>query len=170
MKSSFTRLLQMMVYTAYQFIGLGYPISIVKAAKLHFYALPEEQLATLKKILHVLGKSGVRKDDSEWKNDRSKLMWLWNWGIDSDDDAATKGAGVLGRIDRQKFEEEMLRCFTETGCKYSFSSFVVIARSLSRSVGDVDPVQNSDTLSGAEQEELSFPFVMPDTEPKEHVH
>ncbi|KAK5173771.1 uncharacterized protein LTR77_002452 [Saxophila tyrrhenica] len=107
-------LLQMMVYSAYQFNGLGYPISLVNAAKLHFYAAPEEQLATLKKILHGLGNGGARKDDAQRTADRAKLMWLWNWGIDSDDDSATEGAGVLGKIPRQSFEEEMLRCFTET--------------------------------------------------------
>ncbi|KAI6951258.1 secretory pathway Sec39, partial [Hortaea werneckii] len=44
-------LLQMMVYTAYQFSGLGHPISLVSVAKLHFYANAEEQLAVLTRIL-----------------------------------------------------------------------------------------------------------------------
>ncbi|RMZ09782.1 hypothetical protein D0860_04101 [Hortaea werneckii] len=109
-------LLQMMVYTAYQFSGLGHPISLVSVAKLHFYANAEEQLAVLTRILRGLSKSGARKDDAQWTSDRAKLMWLWNWGIDNDDPNAKTGAGVLGKIDKEDFEEEMLKVFVETSC------------------------------------------------------
>ncbi len=153
-------LLQMMVYTSYQFIGLGYPISLVNAAKLHFYASPDEQLAMLKKLLHVLGKNGSRKDDAQWTADRAKLIWLWNWGIDSGDDTATNGAGVLGKINKTTFEEEMLSCFTETSCKWFLS--LSTSESLSLSVEDLDPVQNVDSVGGTEPEELSWPFTASD--------
>lgn len=113
-------LLQMMVYTAYQFSGLGHPISLVSVAKLHFYANAEEQLAVLTRILRGLSKSGARKDDAQWTSDRAKLMWLWNWGIDNDDSNAKNGAGVLGKIDKEDFEEEMLKVFVETSCKWRF--------------------------------------------------
>jgi hypothetical protein len=114
-------LLQMMVYSAYQFSGLGYPISLANVAKLHLYASKDEQLAALQKILRGLSRSGARKDETQWTADRAKLMWLWNWGIDSTDDEVANGPGVLGNIRREKFEEEMLKCFTETSCKYSIS-------------------------------------------------
>ncbi|RMZ31605.1 hypothetical protein D0859_04276 [Hortaea werneckii] len=109
-------LLQMMVYTAYQFSGLGNPISLVSVAKLHFYASAEEQLAALTRILRGLAKSGARKDDAQWTSDRAKLIWLWNWGIDNDDPNAKNGAGVLGKIDKEDFEEEMLKVFVELSC------------------------------------------------------
>ena len=110
-------LLQMMVYSAYQFSGLQHPMSLVNVAKLHFYATPDEQLAVLRKILHGLSKSGARKDESQWSADRAKLIWLWNWGIEADAADPDNGAGVLGNISKGDFEEEMLKVFTETSCK-----------------------------------------------------
>ncbi|KAK3726071.1 hypothetical protein LTR37_000219 [Vermiconidia calcicola] len=106
-------LLQMVVYSAYQLAGLGYPISLVNVAKLHSSVSADEPLSVLQKILHGLLKRQANKDEVAWASDRSKLIWLWNWGIDTDDENATKGAGVLGKIPRDKFEEEMLKCFTE---------------------------------------------------------
>ncbi|UJO11363.1 uncharacterized protein CLAFUR5_00331 [Fulvia fulva] len=135
-------LLQMMVYSAYQFSGLGYPLSLVNVTKLHFYASAEEQLDVLKKILRHLTKTGSRKDDAQWMSDRAKLLWLWNWGIDADTENPDAGAGVLGKIQKDDFEEEMLKAFTET------------------SLEDVDPVQNTNALGGLEDKDLSFPFIV----------
>ena len=114
-------LLQMVVYSAYQFAGLGHAISLVDVAKLHLYASADNQLAVLQSILRGLSKGGMRKDDAQWTADRAKLLWLWNWGIGADDDTASTGAGVLGNIPKESFEEEMLKCFTETSCKCSLS-------------------------------------------------
>ncbi|RMY91109.1 hypothetical protein D0861_03263 [Hortaea werneckii] len=125
-------LLQMMVYTAYQFSGLGHPISLVSVAKLHFYANAEEQLAALTRILRGLSKSGARKDDAQWTSDRAKLMWLWNWGIDNDDPNAKNGAGVLGKIDKEDFEEEMLKVFVETSCSDLAIKTYITASGVSR--------------------------------------
>jgi hypothetical protein len=166
-------LLQMMVYSAYQFSGLGRPISLVGVAKLHFYSSEQEQITVLQKILRSLSKGGARKEAAQWTADRAKLMWLWNWGIDVEDEAAANGAGVLGKIKRENFEVEMLKCFTESSCK-SLVSVLPTCRTCqceidhltSRSaqahvivsVEDVDPVQNTDTLGGVEAQDLSFPF------------
>lgn len=109
-------LLQMIVCSAYQLSTLSFPISIVNVAKLHFFASHEEQLAVLQKILRGLSNGGTRRDEALWIEDRAKLMWLWNWGIDADDNEATSAAGVLGKIPRQEFEEEMLKCLVETSC------------------------------------------------------
>ncbi|KAK4548674.1 hypothetical protein LTR36_009585 [Oleoguttula mirabilis] len=110
-------LLQMMVYSAYQFAGLGHPLSLVSVAKLHFYAEGDEQLAVLRKILAGLAQGGGRRDEAEWTADRAKLLWLWNWGIAAEDAGTDQqGAGVLGKIDRREFEEEMLKGFVETSC------------------------------------------------------
>ncbi|KXT07313.1 hypothetical protein AC578_440, partial [Pseudocercospora eumusae] len=108
-------LLQMMVYSAYQFAGLGYPFSIVNVAKLHFYATSEEQLDVLHKILRGLVKPGERRDDTQWLADRAKLLWLWNWGIEQDPDHPGEGPGTLGKIRKEDFEQEMLKVFTRNG-------------------------------------------------------
>ena len=111
-------LLQMVVYSAYQLAGLGYPISMVHVIKLHFYQSPDEQLALLQKVLRKLSQSGARKDDAQWTAEREKLLWLWNWGIEQEDGGDSEtGAGVLGKIPRERFEEEMLKVFIETGSK-----------------------------------------------------
>lgn len=110
-------LLQMMVYSAYQFSGLGYPLSLINVAKLHFYSTSDEQLVVLRKILHGLGQSGARKDDAQWTADRAKLLWLWNWGIEIDEDHPSEGPGVLGKVDKNVFEEEMLKTFVDSSCK-----------------------------------------------------
>lgn len=112
-------LLQMMVYSAYQFNGLGHPTSLVGVAKLRFYSTADEQLAVLKRILRILTGPNVpsRRDEAQWNADQARLLWLWNWGIDADDQTAKTGAGVLGKIDREDFEEEMLKVFVDTSCK-----------------------------------------------------
>ncbi|WPG98478.1 secretory pathway Sec39 [Acrodontium crateriforme] len=109
-------LLQLMVYSAYQLEGLGHPLSLVNVAKLHFYTSSADQVEVLRKILRGLSKSGARKDESQWEADRAKLIWLWNWGIDIEDETATTGAGVLGKVEKLVFEEELLKVFTDTAC------------------------------------------------------
>lgn len=106
-------LLQMIVYSAYQLLGLGHPTSLVAVAKLLFYGTAESQLAVLTKILKGLGRNGKRSE-AEWGADRAKLLWLWNWGIDAEDSNAKNGAGVLGKVEKEDFEGEMLGVFTET--------------------------------------------------------
>ncbi|KAM3419326.1 hypothetical protein BST61_g5260 [Cercospora zeina] len=120
-------LLQMMVYSAYQFSGLGYPLSLINVAKLHFYATGQEQLDVLRKILRALSRTGVRKDEAQWSSERAKLMWLWNWGIEADAAEPENGAGVLGKVSKGDFEEEMLKMFTEASC-YALATRLYLSR------------------------------------------
>lgn len=117
-------LLQMHVYTAYQLLGLGYAASLVDIARLQFYGTAESQLSVLQKMLRGLTETGKR-DEVDWTACRAKLVWLWNWGIDPEDIAARQGAGVLGKIDKEDFETEMLKVFTETNRKCLFRSFIL---------------------------------------------
>ncbi|KYG46962.1 hypothetical protein M433DRAFT_142455 [Acidomyces richmondensis BFW] len=108
-------LLQMIVYSAHQFSSLGIPISLFGIAKLHFVDGRGEQLAALRQSLRGLTKQGVRRegDEIQWEVCRAKLIWLWGWGIQPDFGDPPYGTGVLGKIDRRIFEEEMLKCFVE---------------------------------------------------------
>lgn len=167
-------LLQMMVYSAYQFSGLGYPFSLINVAKLHFYADAEEQLDVLRKIMRHLSNTGARKDENQWMSDRAKLLWLWNWGIDPDLETPDEGAGTLGKIHRKDFDREMLKVFTETSCKStgslmssgSFSALLICSSPVSHPqtyllpVEEIDPVENTEPLGGLEEKDLSFPFVV----------
>ena len=113
-------LLQMLIYSAFHFSGLGYPIALVNVAKLHFFATPDDQLQVLRRILHGLSKSGTRKDEGQLATDRRKLLWLWSWGVDSNSHNISTGHGVLGKIDKGLFEEELLKVFLETNCKFMY--------------------------------------------------
>ncbi|OQO03333.1 hypothetical protein B0A48_11589 [Cryoendolithus antarcticus] len=108
-------LLQMIVYTAYQLLGLGNPMSLVGVAKLQFYGTAENQMTVLKRILQTCTKNG-KGDEAQSTSDRAKLIWLWNWGIATEDTAATTGAGVLGKIEKAAFEDEILKVYLDTSC------------------------------------------------------
>ncbi|KAK0278689.1 hypothetical protein LTR35_008953 [Friedmanniomyces endolithicus] len=156
-------LLQMLVYSTYQLAGLGLNLALIDVAKLLFYASAEEQLAVLQKVLHRLTEHGSRKDEAEWAAQRKKLMWLWNWGIDVDDEQAQTGAGVLGRIKRELFEEEMLKVFIDTGCRIVYvdaalatknkrallltSRYLAYTFTFPVAVNEVDPGKNAEELA-----------------------
>lgn len=108
-------LLQMLVYTAYQLAGLGHRLSIYSVAKLRFFADQDDQLALLHKILRTLAAKGKR-DEQQWQSDYYRLMWLWNWNIDTDE-PALNGAGVFGKIDKLTLEKELLGLFVASSCK-----------------------------------------------------
>ena len=117
-------LLQMHVYSAYQLLGLGYDTSLLDLAKMQFYGSADDQLVVLQQILRGLSRLGKR-EESDWVAFRAKLLWLWNWGIDADDLTAKNGPGVLGKIEKEDFESEMLKIFTEAGCKSSILFSVI---------------------------------------------
>lgn len=168
-------LLQMMVYSAYQFSGLEWPMSIINVARLHFYADAHEQLEVLRKLLKQLSKATSARDETTWLANRAKLLWLWNWGIESDAEDGDDGAGVLGKISKEDFEEEMLKVFTDTTCKFQgfhYTRYISLATNIVHHVSfvcietyvcpvdEIDPVQNTDALAGIEEKNLSFPFVV----------
>lgn len=108
-------LLQMLVYSAYQLAGLGHSISILHVAELRFFSSEEEQLALLQKLLHGLSTRGKR-DEQQWLFDYNKLIWLWNWNIESDD-KDVRGAGIFGKIDKATIEKELLKVLVASGSK-----------------------------------------------------
>jgi hypothetical protein len=110
-------LLQMMVYSAYQLCNLGQPSSLAKVAKLAFTGTVEEQTEMLKTILRKVKPAADGHDDTRMAANRSKLLWLWNWGIKLDDDLSDQGLGILGRIPRNTFEREVLKTFIDTNSK-----------------------------------------------------
>ncbi|QIW96315.1 hypothetical protein AMS68_001833 [Peltaster fructicola] len=133
-------LLQMIVYSAYQFSGLGHNISVVGVAKVHIYDSAEEQLHLLQGILKSLAKSG-RRDEAQWTSERSRLIWLWNWGIDPANSSGVGGAGPLGKIKKSDFEQELLKVFIDA------------------SLQEVDPAINIESTPES-SEEQTFPFTV----------
>ncbi|OCK78546.1 secretory pathway Sec39 [Lepidopterella palustris CBS 459.81] len=107
------RLLQMFVYSAYLLAGVRHRVSIINVARLRFYSDDNEQFTLLQRILHTLT-TGPKKDEEHWMLMRKRLLWLWNWGMDAEDERAFLGAGVFGKIERGVFEREILRAFVDT--------------------------------------------------------
>lgn len=103
-------LLQILVYSAYIAADLGFPISVTNAAKLHFHGNEEEQTAVVQKLLRtqVSASSG---DDDEWILVRSRLTWLWNWGIRDTTNSSNTGAGILGSVKKPIFDTEVLKAY-----------------------------------------------------------
>ncbi|KAK5731901.1 hypothetical protein LTR17_010976 [Elasticomyces elasticus] len=152
-------LLQMMVYSTYQLSGLGHETALVEVAKMKLYASADEQLALLQKVLHGLADHNSRKDEAEWNAQRKKLLWLWNWGINDEDQDAHTGAGVLGKVKRETFEEEMLKVFVDTSFFFMLASTTTAYMYLSvAAVHDVNPVINTEALQGELNKDLDFPF------------
>ncbi|KAF2092153.1 secretory pathway Sec39 [Saccharata proteae CBS 121410] len=103
-------LLQIFVYSAYILADLGHPISLSNLAKFRFQADEEDQEALLKKILYTQ-KTSPTKDKEQWRVVRSRLIWLWDWGMDPNEQHAMTGPGVLGKIGRYTYEKEILTGF-----------------------------------------------------------
>lgn len=107
-------LLQMLIYSAYQFSTFNYPVSVAEVANLRFTASAEEQLGVLKRVLRGFSiRGGGKRDETQWSGDLAKLSWLRTWGTDSSGDESSS-AGVLGKIPISAFEEENLKCLIES--------------------------------------------------------
>ncbi|KAF2101383.1 secretory pathway Sec39 [Rhizodiscina lignyota] len=107
-------LLQMFVFSAYLLAGMGSSTSIVNIAKLHFQSNADEQFSMLQKILHV-ATHGPKKDDQQWEGVVSRLLWLWNWGFESEE-RPEYGAGILGKVHRPTVSKEILKTLLTAGC------------------------------------------------------
>lgn len=105
-------LLQMIIFSAHQLSELKHAISIADVATLRFAATAEEQLAVLQRVLHGLSGGGTKRDETQWKEDRAKLLWLRNWGDDAEADDTS--LGVFCQVPKQTFEEENLKALIET--------------------------------------------------------
>lgn len=107
-------LLQIFVYSAYILADLGHPISLNNLAKFRFHSDEDDQLQLVIKILKSLV-NRTKSDEELWKSARSKLIWLWNWGMDPGEEHAANGPGVLGKIARFSLEKEILTSLLVAG-------------------------------------------------------
>jgi hypothetical protein len=114
--------LQLLVYSAYLLADLGHNTAVSDVAKIRFHHDADEQFAIVQRTLHALA-SGQRKDEQQWVGIRNRLIWLWNWGMDRDEDAAQYGSGVFGKTDRAVLEKEILKALLNSA---SYSLIVSI--------------------------------------------
>lgn len=107
-------LLQMFVFSAYLLAELRFKLSVMHSARLRFQGDAEEQMGVLQKIIHAIS-SGPKRDEHQWADVRQRLLWLWGWGINRDQDKK-HGLGVFGKIERFALEKEMLKLFLNASC------------------------------------------------------
>ncbi|CAO2653370.1 Nn.00g027810.m01.CDS01 [Neocucurbitaria sp. VM-36] len=106
------RILELVVFSACVLSSLQHPVSTREVAKMSLRDDYAEQFSLLQKILHTLS-SGSRTDDHQWATNRSKLLWLWNWGTDQHD-SDRQAQGIFGMLDRKTMETEMLKALLES--------------------------------------------------------
>jgi len=100
-------MLQMLVYSAYQFAALGQRMSTVNVVRLRCHADEQEQLRLLRSILFGVEIKGKRSEN-EWRDKRNKLIWLWGWNIKQANGSSVTGAGPLGGVPKDILEKEYI--------------------------------------------------------------
>ncbi|OAK99256.1 secretory pathway Sec39 [Phaeosphaeriaceae sp. SRC1lsM3a] len=101
---------KLVLFSACALSSMQYPISIREVATLSLRNDRPEQLSLLQKIIHKLGSS--RHNADQWTSSRLKILWLWNWGVDSPD-TDRHAQGVLGMLERSVVETEVLKALIE---------------------------------------------------------
>jgi hypothetical protein len=133
-------LLQLFVFSAYMFLELSSPLSIVAVAKVRFQYDADEQLSVITRILHTLTTTSKR-DEEDWAGVRLRLIWLWGWALPREEDGDKLGHGIFGKIERSAVEKEILKAFLNTGY------YNLIAKTY---IQDLDPATDL-TINDVEQ-------------------
>jgi hypothetical protein len=105
------QVLKLVLFSACALSSLQHPVSIRQLAKMSLRDDRAEQISMLQKIIHNLSSS--RKDSEQWTNARAKLLWLWNWGVDSRD-TDRHAQGIFGMLERSTVETEILKALIES--------------------------------------------------------
>ncbi|KIW06432.1 uncharacterized protein PV09_02879 [Verruconis gallopava] len=113
-------LLELLVLSSQVFLELSNRLSVIAVARIRFQYDADEQLAIVKKVLHTLGATS-KMDDADWAAVRSRLIWLWGWGLPRDDEEDELGNGVFNRIERGRLEGEILGALLNAGA-YSLAA------------------------------------------------
>ncbi|KAE9972495.1 hypothetical protein BLS_004012 [Venturia inaequalis] len=108
-------LLQLFVFSAYLLAEIGHPAAISHVARIRFQFDADEQFGLCQRILHALG-TGAKKDELQLTGIRNRLLWLWGWAMDSANLSAQHGPGIFGKIERSRFEKEILKAFLNASC------------------------------------------------------
>jgi hypothetical protein len=104
------RLLEHFLFSAHLLSSLQYSVSIRDVARLYLRNDYTEQFSLLQKIVHLL--SAAKRDAEQWRAIRFTLLWLWNWGSNSNE-GDRHAQGVLGKIEKSALETEILKALLE---------------------------------------------------------
>ncbi|KAL1600542.1 hypothetical protein SLS60_006928 [Paraconiothyrium brasiliense] len=129
-------LLELFIFSAHVLSSLQQPMSVREVARMFLRNDESEQLFLLHKIVHALSTS-AKLDAEQWRADRSRLLWLWNWG--SNQTGPDRYAqGLFGHIGSQTIETEILRGLLEG------SQFTLVVQLYIRSTSDQTPLPLSE--------------------------
>lgn len=109
-------LLFTLLISTFTLTRLGASLSVKRVAEIYLSGDKQFQRLELQRAVRSLV-SAARKDDKQWMNIRTSLLWLWSWGREPqaggsiDGDKLPHGAGVFGKVEKVFLEKELLRAF-----------------------------------------------------------
>lgn len=105
------RLVELLMFSTLVLSNLQQTFTLREVARMFLRNDQSEQVSLLERIVHTLSTS-AKLDGEQWRANRSRLLWLWNWG-------STQGGvdryarGILGHIDSKTVETEILKGLLE---------------------------------------------------------
>ncbi|KAF2449842.1 secretory pathway Sec39 [Karstenula rhodostoma CBS 690.94] len=129
-------LVTLLIFSTFILSSLQQPYTLREVARMFLRNDQSEQTSLLHKIVHTLGTS-AKLDGEQWRANRSRLLWLWNWGANQ---AATgrHAQGILGHIDSKTIETEILKGLLEG------SQFPLVVQLYIRPASDRSPLPLAD--------------------------
>ncbi|KAF2275463.1 secretory pathway Sec39 [Westerdykella ornata] len=106
------RLAEHFIFSAHLLSNLHYSLSVRELARMYLRSGQAEQLLLVQKLIHNLTRNGSKMDATQWKKIRTTLLWLWDWGT-TNRKGDRQAQGIIGRIDIQALETEILKAFLE---------------------------------------------------------
>lgn len=104
-------LLELLIFSTQVLYSLQQHLSTKEVARMFLRNDQAEQLSLLQRIIHTLS-TNTKLDGEQWQANRSRLLWLWNWG--SHQAGPDRYApGFFGHIDNKTIEIEILRGLLE---------------------------------------------------------
>lgn len=105
-------LLELFVFSACVLSSLEQHVSVREVARMFLRKDAAEQLLLLQKIVHGLS-TNSKLNGEHWRANRSKLLWLWNWGS-SQVNNDRYAPGILGHLESKTVETEILKGLLES--------------------------------------------------------
>ncbi|KAF9741699.1 hypothetical protein PMIN02_000634 [Paraphaeosphaeria minitans] len=110
-KQDAVHLVELLIFSTFVLSSLQQPFSLRHVSRMFLRNDQSEQTSLLHKIVHTLSTS-TKLDGEQWRSNRSRLLWLWNWGSNQAGNDR-HAQGILGHIDSNTIETEILKGLLE---------------------------------------------------------
>lgn len=129
-------LIELLIFSTFVLSSLQQTFSLREVARMFLRNDQSEQNSLLRKIVHALSTS-AKLDGEQWRANRSRLLWLWNWGS-GQAGIGRHAQGILGYIDSKTIETEILRGLLEG------SQFTLVVQLYIQPASDRSPLPLAD--------------------------